>query len=181
MPHGFALLNEAAGHCQLALAGRVGTANQQHMVLAAQHGVHRHKHRRVGRCGPGVAVAAQHAPLFLQRGVVLGAGELLQRGDGAGGNLRCQGREGLAHGVGRGVEVRVADGGGVHLALAGQVDEGPAREGAQVAAGGVFEVAHQRDARPRRSVLRHTGPHRLHPNGFVVIVAHRQHLYTGAV
>jgi hypothetical protein len=80
LPQGFFLLDEAAGHGELAFAGRVRAADHEHVLLAAQHGIDGDEHGRVGRAGPGGAVVAQHAPFVLQRGVFRFLRKITQKG-----------------------------------------------------------------------------------------------------
>ena len=69
---GDAGLQKAAGQGPETFARGVRALYEQHLLLALHHRVHRDEDRRVGRACPGCAVVTQHAPFFLQVGVLWG-------------------------------------------------------------------------------------------------------------
>jgi hypothetical protein len=103
------------------------------------------------------------------------ARELLQQAVRGRGNVPGQRRERRGQGVRRGAEVGIAQGGGIHAALALHADEFPIGKGVQVTAGGVLEVAHEGDALVRPGQPCDGFAHGAHPHGLVVVVAHGQH------
>lgn len=175
LPDGFARFDESAGQGEQAFSGRVGAADEQDLVLAAQQCVDGDEDGRIRRAGPRGAVACQHAPFFLQGQVFGPPGELCEQGSGGGGQHGFERLERRLHGFWCGTEVGVADHRGVDVALALHGDEPPGGEGAQVAAGGILEVTDQADVGVGRRMFRHRLQHRLYPARFVVVIANGEH------